>query len=485
MARVLIVLPYSGRAFGGGLSVFNAELTKALSESGHDVRLLTMELPNYTETQVNPIQKEHGSAKLLQFKNQQASSLNYRSDEGRDVLYDVMNHETVILDDNVISLITAGNWEPEIIIGHSRFSGPAAILLKTNFPKAKTAYFLHSIPVEGTALVGYEAYGEAISPVSAKRKIAKEKEWMTRANVVIAVGPLIRAGAVWMLDGAPARIHECIGGTVVDDSQPVTYKKRDLDGPALNLLFLGRINTPIKGLEDLLLAALALKGKKYNIDVRYWEDRTYPIADKDIKNETKIWVTKKGDKSYTVQGTDVKAFVDELLGSEDSRAIRVNILGKTENVKDEVRKYDALLMPSYMEHFGLVPFDALAVGVPVLVNQLSGAAMFLGDAARFQGHGVSSIVQDFYKHDPLKPSDYFEDVPKDAFDNRPVAWAKAIEGLEADLETRFADAAFLRKELQKFTWKDCAKGCVAAILEFDEGFITTVQGASGSVIKVS
>ena len=76
-------------------------------------------------------------------------------------------------------------------------------------------------------------------------------------------------------------------------------------------------------------------------------------------------------------------------------------------------------MPSYIEHFGLVPFDGLAHGVPVLINELSGAAMFLGDETRFGDLGKPSIVEDFdpNKKRPLKPSDYRKRCP-DAFNNR-------------------------------------------------------------------
>lgn len=461
MANILMVLPYSGRKFGGGLAVFNAALTKALMEEGHDVRLLTMELP----APCAPGGEEHGNARILCIENEVTRQMRdpggAAGEDERALLYKLINSKQVLLDPKVHALVREDGWSPQVIVGHSRFSGPAAIKLKQAwFPEAKAAYFVHSIPVEGSVLSGYEAYEERITSEVAERKFQKEKKWMPQADLVVAVGPLILAGVTMILQQANARVpvHECIGGVEMG-ADPVDFVP---PYPTVKLLFLGRASAPIKGLEDLVLAALKLRVRNICIDVRYWDDRTYSAE-------------------RTVRRADVQAWVDGVLGPMRDRNIRVNILDKTTEVSEEVRAHHALLMPSYIEHFGLVPFDALAHGVPVLVNEISGAGLFLGDERRFGQFGPPCVVRDFApdKARPLRPADFLGDVARDAFDERPDAWARAIADLADHLEQRYKGARKILKVLKGYSWQDCARAFVTASLASRQ---VTVQGGGGEVI---
>ena len=191
----------------------------------------------------------------------------------RDRLYELINSDDVILSDDCLAMITDGRWEPDNIIGHSRFSGPAAIKLKqAHFPNATVQYFLHSYPVEGSILTGYEAYEERIDADLAEKKFLGEKKWMPQADVVMAMGPLLRAGATLILEEAgisTPRIHECIPG-VEFKGDPVGYQQ-----PAgkAKLLLLGRASAPIKGFETILMAVLKLKEThdiNFSIDTLYW-----------------------------------------------------------------------------------------------------------------------------------------------------------------------------------------------------------------------
>jgi glycogen synthase len=181
MSRILAVLPYSRRTFGGGLAVFSAQLPKALAQEEYDVRLLTMELP----AKCSPDPDEHKGVKILTIKNEESKAMvgpgSAAGEMDRSRLYELINSEQVLLSDDVKTLITEGRWSPDIIVGHSRFSGLAAILLKQKqFKQAKAAYFIHSIPVEGTVLKGYEAYLKTIqagSAVKFTRSVAPDHSW--------------------------------------------------------------------------------------------------------------------------------------------------------------------------------------------------------------------------------------------------------------------------------------------------------------------
>ncbi|MBB6248714.1 glycosyltransferase [Rhodanobacter sp. A1T4] len=457
MSNILIVLPYSGRSFGGGLAVFNQEFTKALVANGHSVKLLTLDVRVPSgRAPINPTAEDHGRATILYINDEPILMQNPGGiDKEREELYERINDPDYLARNDVQAKVLGSGapWHPEIIIGHSRFSGAAAILLKNRyFHDAKTSYFLHSYPVEGTVLTGYDAYGEAIDTESAERKIALEAEWMKRADLVVPVGPLLRAGALKLLNGAKVRIHECIGG--VEATERVRF--REPRGP-IRLLFNGRATAPIKGLEDILLAAQILRDDgdcpPLELHVRYWADRNfYPGGP--IHPSTEV---------RTVDYQAAQKFADEIV-NVGSHAGKVTVLvgPSTTTIMDEVRASYGVLMPSYIEHFGLVPMEALSAGVPVLVNEISGAGMFLARLARTQAECLEKcVVHDFYKRvSASEPDDFLEPrlVPTTAFDGRPAAWAKAIKELATDLPIRFKDAGELGDELSRYySWQDCAK----------------------------
>ena len=151
MARILVVLPYSGAKVGGGLANVNQELTEALSLK-HEVKLLTVKLPEHSA----PDQNKHGDAKIVFIEHPEAAKMTNpgRIDTERNRLYEIINNAP----DSAKSAAELGlgdDWTPDIIIGHSRFSGPAAIKLRDKFyKKAKVYYFVHSVPAEGVIVFG-------------------------------------------------------------------------------------------------------------------------------------------------------------------------------------------------------------------------------------------------------------------------------------------------------------------------------------------
>ena len=278
--HILVVLPYSGSKFGGGLSVLNYKFITALVTAGHKVKLLTMP---FSHEAISPPAEEHKGCDIVYIPNDVTPKMGVevggpKGEDDRNKLYDLINDEKILLQTSVFEEIIKGEFDPELIIGHSRFSGPAAIMLKQQwFPKACVQYFLHSIPVEGAALVGYEAYEMNMDADVAARKFEKEKKWMPRADLVVTMGPLIRAGAVMILEEAKAkktRVHEVVPGITLTDEEPVEFNG---DGHMPDLLLCGRASAPIKGLEDLLLAVRQCwdAGCKVHVDVLWWEDMNY------------------------------------------------------------------------------------------------------------------------------------------------------------------------------------------------------------------
>jgi hypothetical protein len=75
--------------------------------------------------------------------------------------------------------------------------------------------------------------------------------------------------------------------------------------------------------------------------------------------------------------------------------------------------------------------------------------------------------------------DIFAPAP-DAYDNRPNAWAAAMQALAEDLPTRFAAARLLREVFAGYTWRDSIDALVAvADSRYDNR--VTVQDSGGRI----
>lgn len=492
--NILVVLPYSGRAFGGGVAVFNEELCKALGDD-NDVKLLTFDLWNSTDQKsINPSSGSH-KAEIIYINDVTRRELaNPRGDDAeRAKLYDEINDPSILFARDWAKDLGPA-WKPDIIIGHSRFSGPAAIRIKqTLFPSAYVQYFLHSYPVEGTVLVGHKAYGEDIDQRTAAKKLEDERRWMAQADMIVPVGGLLRAGAKLLVGTHPVRIHECIGGAEI---HAIDERKAPADGH-FHLLFNGRANAPIKGLDDILVAAgrLNVMADEYaekdkekvtpfptiDIHVRYWQEKTITLGD----------AKKPGNDPTTVDVNTVQEYVDGALRKLDGdkrpipRKVSLKIHGISDDIMRDMLASHAVLMPSYIEHFGLVPGEALALGVPVLMNEVSGAAFFFSDPKRFGDAGKAFVVPDFCERiSPSRPERFLDPgvVPVDAYENRDEAWANAMLDLVEHLGERIEQAAEIGRILQKdYTWKHCAKALVAAAAITYDSYPITQQGPGGSL----
>jgi glycosyltransferase involved in cell wall biosynthesis len=471
-----MVAPFSGRKVGGGLATLNQQLTEALAADGaNDVRMLTPRLPAHSAADPS----DHGEAQFVYLddpKGDQRKLLS-ASEEDREEIYELLGKAAG--EQSIKDVIGAG-WVPDIIIGHSRFSGPAAVTLRNNwYPDARVAYFLHSYPVEGTLLTGDRKIADA--------KIKQEQEWMPQADVVLAVGPLLRAGAQQILSGVSgthrARVHEFIGGTPLDPD-PVTYLGVQPGKPRLELLMIGRASARIKGFEDLLVAVTQLEDLDVDLHVRirgYANDPVEVMRAQEFVDGLMVSVPH-------VQEHGFKRMADGAYERQHHYINRVEVLElaqSTHVINADIRRSHAVLMPSYVEHFGLSPLEAAGHGVPILVNQMSGAGMFLADTSRFEeAIGDASVVRDltFRPDRPLNVGEFLARTPVDVYDKRPEAWAAAIRQL-ADpsvLEQRFIMARKLYETLKGYSWAHCAKALVAAA-DPKWGKQPTVQVANGEV----
>ncbi|WP_328990627.1 glycosyltransferase family 4 protein [Kribbella sp. NBC_01245] len=414
--RVLVVAHASGRSAGlGGLPVASGDLTKALAGlENAEVTLLTV-----GETE------EHGEAKIV--------SITPDGQSARVQLLDVATNGTP---DQIPGMpIDRGSFD--LVIGHARFSGYQAMLIRNRwYPTAQLAHVMHMPSRE---------YGEVQGQVERGIESHRiESAVVQNADIVVGVGPLLTNVGAEMADGArvPPSFHELVPGveTLGEVGDPPS-------GENFNLLFSGRVGDPIKGYDDLLAT-------------------TKELADRGVPIQLRV----RGVKPDQLQAEQQRA--DQIVG----RPGVVHLLPYTPDKQELLGDYrwaHAAVMPSKIEGYGLVGAEAAAHGVPVLVNAESGVGQFLADGNRIPERlGAASVVPD-------------QGLRNDQA-GRVEVWAGAIQDLRGDYANRREAAGELKGVLQNYTRENSAKALLAAAREAHPGAnVSTQQGANGAVLPVT
>ncbi|MFD3942904.1 glycosyltransferase family 4 protein [Streptomyces sp. NPDC058579] len=423
--NILVVSDNSGRG-AGGVEVFNQEMAEALARQ-HNVTLFT----------ANPEMPQH------QGIQREVTTQPPEGVKGRDWIEHVAGQ-----DPTTHGLEDPASQPYDMIIGHSRFSGPAAAELRENwYPDARVVHFLHTSP-ERLPFVKGLSHEKATEKAFEDSSV--ERETLARADVAAGVGPLLsEASRQLSADGSHIpHSHEVIPGTRIYD--PVQH---DPAPDRLNILVMGRVDDPLKGVDDAAEAIGLLN-----------------------KAGVSVHLTVRGVKDEEIEAATAK--LAKLSGGN------ATVKGRTSNVEElneDIRGSHAVIMPSKHEGYGMVAAEGLAHGVPVLVNEESGAAMFFQDTDRVPAEiGERCVVPE----------------PTDGT-SRAKAWMKAINQLDQELPQRQADALYLREVLQQYSWDHAMQALVQATMEQTplpqrgpEMMVTaqerdaarTVQGPNGQVL---
>ncbi|GGV18252.1 hypothetical protein GCM10010260_67530 [Streptomyces filipinensis] len=411
----------------GGVPVFNEQISMALAARGHDVTLLT----------VTPVNDGHEGVKLHTVEPPKGQV------EGRHWL----EQQCATKRPTVFGLPDPNQQPFDLIIGHSRFSGPAAVAIRDSwYPNARVAHFLHTSPER---LPFFKYVGDAGKATEkAARDSGIERVVMARVDVVVGVGPLLtdEAKRLAATNQQVPSAHELVPGTVIE---PLVQHAQRQEGP-LQLLGLGRAGDTLKGFEDAAQAVKLLNARGLAAHL-------------------------------TIRGApkeDLARLQEELREHGGEHVTVLPFSTHRDALKNDIRQADALIMPSKHEGFGLVATEALGHGVPVLVNEDSGAARFLQDANRVPSQlGAPCVVPE-----PANPA------------HRIRAWAKAIRQLKEQLPQRTEDAAQLREILKSYSWEHAADSLVQASTTAPapatgpgapEQARATVQGPEGTVVQTT
>ncbi|MFI9305692.1 glycosyltransferase family 4 protein [Streptomyces triculaminicus] len=423
--RILVVSDLSGMG-EGGIPVFNQHLTEALARQ-HDVTLFT----------AKPDTAPHEGARLRTTPERPGKHVEFR-----DWL-----SEHATQDPRSLGLPDPQQRPFDLIIGHSRFSGPAATELRDRwYPDARVAHFLHTSPER---LPKFTLPNDPeMAKAKAQRDAKAERQVMERSDVVVGVGPLLTDEAERLASTGQhvPSSHQLIPGVEIEEL--VQHRPA---GAKLNLLVMGRTDDPLKGVDDALMAVKALNERKVEVQITI-----RGAEEKHLERTTELAVRLGGAGNVVVKPfTKIR---DEL--------------------KQDIIAADAVIMPSKHEGFGLVATEAAGHGIPILVNQESGAAQFLADTSRFDPRiGRPCIVAE-----PENPK------------QRPAAWFKAIKDLKADLPQRRENAKELREALKAYSWDHAGECLVEAAMKTtpktrlpqngqgQQQKLATVQGPNGKLL---
>ncbi|HEX5277606.1 MAG TPA: tetratricopeptide repeat protein [Fluviicoccus sp.] len=331
-------------------------------------------------------------------------------------------------------------------LGHDRITGDIAVTA-ANTCGGRSAVIHHM------SYDHYESFSE--KSTLADNKCKAQKRLFEQASIVMAVGPLLRDALAEMLDhpdipmlvpGLPdikvklviKSFRGFISGRLSDDAKKI---KQGHLGVAAFASAIQKADSD-SGLPDALRGAnepeLTLRG------VEFEQHATAQLTDAEI---------------------DLKLFAEEHAG----RAIRMHALPFTADRKelfDDLRSSSVAMMPSWHEGFGLVGWEAIAAGVPLIVSEKSGLYRLLLELEI--GIFANLVFPIDVAGSNVAP--FFQTKDREVLAQRIIEIAKSPE-LQRKKAVQLREAL-----LQRFRWANCAHS-LAQIL----GWTPHVTDASSSV----
>ncbi|MFC4498270.1 MULTISPECIES: glycosyltransferase family 4 protein [Streptomyces] len=304
--------------------------------------------------------------------------------------------------------------DPNLVIGHDRFSGPAAWAYARHFAHARLVHIVHTAPPE---IEPYKNSGRAGLLIAEREQITLRMA--ASADVVAAVGPRLRRYAADLLsdESGPGQVLRLDPGlTAAADPAPVRRP------PAKHhVLVLGRTDDVVlKGLDIAARAVAVVATRDSTVGLRV---RGAPQEQCDALHRKLVRLS-----GLARERIDVRAY------TVDPAELR----------RDLVRSA-VCVMPSRAEGLGLVALEAIAAGTPVLVSAKSGAAELL---LELLGRLAEPMIVDIH-----------DDGPRDA-----TAWAAAIEHILRDLPAALRYAGQVRELLAgRLTWGDTVATLMRAL----------------------
>lgn len=396
----------------GGINSFNTDFLTAFGDTYHDEVQVICIVSSATVDEIAQAKENHVT--LVQ--------LPYKPD---DKIFTGEQAEAAIVELKKQAI----QLDPEhtIWLGHDRISGEAAI-------KAARLAGGRSALIHHMSYDAYEAFAE--DSHSAYNKTQNQRTLFEQADLRLAVGSLLRDALMDLLGIPKEQIHMIIPGLADITPRPET--------PNTFTAFLsGRLGDDAAKIKQGYLGIAAF---------------SQAIADAQ-KNKSPVKLVKSRPK-LLLRGVDFESCqnykdpekaLQQFAANFAEEQINLQTLPFTQNreqLYNDLKSASVALMPSWHEGFGLVAWEAIAAGVPLIVSIDSGVYQFLDDY--FHGDPNSYVV-------PIKVggSGGIHSFSKNDLANV----AEAITYIAQDPVNAKKRAADLRAMLlKKYTWEACVTG---------------------------
>lgn len=373
----------------GGISTFNRELASTLARLGFPVMC---QVKSATRTEIKDAQ-ERGIRLVSAARTPDGPNMSLFADTVRE-------------------------FSPHVVIGHDHVSGSIAwTYAKKHFPESALVHIIHSVPPE------LEPHKDR---PGAQRRI-EEREQMTQsiavdAAVVAAVGPRVARYAQSVVGDGYGGVRVLQLDPGMDVPERARAQRREIPASP-TVILLGRAkDIELKGLD---IAAQALAG------LTVPGGRPMPV----------LLVRGAEDANCDM----VRERLVELAGlSRDRVDVRLFTPDANE-IRHSLRRAVLSVLPSRVEPFGLVAYESIALGTPVLLTDRSGVAETLR-------HQLGRVAE------PM--------VVQTADDRaRHVAnWTTAMQRVFDDLPAAFAYAHEVRDRLAGvLSWEGMASALMARL----------------------
>ena len=395
----------------GGINSFNSDLLTAVAAAfGNDVKTVCV-VPNASKTEVDAAQREGVLLVSLNLPGTKAF---------------VVELETAVLQ----ALQSAGvqpHTAETVWLGHDRITGAIA-LAATQKCGGQSALIHHM------SYGHYEAFAENSDQANAKE--AEQKQLFTKANIVLAVGPLLRDALCDMLDGKEVPMLVPGLPEITPRTEPRTFKA----------FLSGRLNDSARKIKQAYLGVAA-----FGNAVRQCSENTgLPTA---LHRTSEPRLVLRGVEFEDAGGeTDPQAEKSLKLFAEGYAgcAFTLHALPFTTDrtvLFNDLRAASVVMMPSWHEGFGLVAWEAIAAGVPLILSSKSGAYRLLKELESGVYTSMVSVIE--VAGSNQEPHFREEDLK---------ALAAALIQIAKNPAGHREKAIQLRRDLlSQYSWDHCAK----------------------------
>lgn len=310
----------------------------------------------------------------------------------------------------------APGWVPDLIGGHSRFTGPEAMCLAEDFfPRAKRLQFVHIAPDE---MEWYRPGRADDAGVRAEDRTRLELALAAGAYRTVAVGPRLHGLLRRELSVHPGVPEPALLVPGFDSAQ---FRPRTPPpGEPVQILLMGRLEDfDIKGVD---IAARAL-------------GRAVSLCGGARRPEVELLV--RG--APPGESAALRDRILDLAGDIDLRVTPRCFTTDRVTLDQELTRASLALVTSRAEAFGLVAHEAIVAGTPVLISDRCGLSPLVEKVGSVQAAGP--VVPVTRRLD--------EDVER---------WGYRIAAVLDDRAAAFRRADELRRALAaRWTWKDAAE----------------------------